>query len=170
MAKRASSGHKLGQFVGDWFEQYFSLPLLRQVADELELYLDNRFVSRPLRGGEKVISDLAEHMNRLSSTLSKSNDSGPRISYIDGVESSLRSRSLSFRTAGRSARASIAGSLSRVAGAQWLSDRFEQLLINGKNETSKRSYKAAHSWIAFALDHSGFPPRVGAWGDVLLQE
>ena len=55
MAKRASSGHKLGQLVGDWFEQYFSLPLLRQVAGELELYLDNRFVSRPLRGGEKVI-------------------------------------------------------------------------------------------------------------------
>ena len=55
MAVRASSGHKLGQLVGDWSEQYFSLPLLRQVADELELYLDNRFVSRPSRGGEKVI-------------------------------------------------------------------------------------------------------------------
>ena len=88
MAKRASSGHKLGQLVGDWFEQYFSLPLLSQVANELELYLDNRFVTRSLRGKEKIIwpdmdgnsvdydfvlelggsdiSDLAEHMNRLS--------------------------------------------------------------------------------------------------------
>ena len=55
MAKRASSGHKLGQLVGDWFEQYFSLPLLCQVADELELYLDNRFVTRSLRGKEKII-------------------------------------------------------------------------------------------------------------------
>ena len=55
MAKRASSGHKLGQLVGDWFEQYFSLPLLRQVAEAMELYLDNRFVSRALRGNEKVI-------------------------------------------------------------------------------------------------------------------
>ena len=55
MAKRASSGHKLGQLVGDWFEQYFSLPLLCQVAGAMELYLDNRFVSRTLRGNEKVI-------------------------------------------------------------------------------------------------------------------
>ena len=55
MAKRASSGHKLGQLVGDWFEQYFSLPLLRQAADALELYLDNRFVTRSLRGKEKII-------------------------------------------------------------------------------------------------------------------
>ncbi len=39
MAGLASSGHKLGQLVGDWFEQYFSLPLLSQVADALELYL-----------------------------------------------------------------------------------------------------------------------------------
>ena len=53
MAKRASSGHKLGQLVGDWFEQYFSLPLLRQVADTMELYLDNRFISRPLRNKKK---------------------------------------------------------------------------------------------------------------------
>lgn len=50
----SSAGHKLGQLVGDWFENYFVFPLLNEVATRLELYLDNRFVSRPARG-EKII-------------------------------------------------------------------------------------------------------------------
>jgi hypothetical protein len=49
----ASAGHKLGQMVGDWYEEHFVLPLLRQVADRLELYLDHRFRARPARG-EKI--------------------------------------------------------------------------------------------------------------------
>lgn len=50
----ASAGHKLGQLIGDWFENYFVLPLLNEVAARLDLYLDNRFVDRPARG-EKII-------------------------------------------------------------------------------------------------------------------
>lgn len=56
MARRfnASSGHKLGQLVGDWFERYFVLPLLEKVSDELGLYLDHRFKKRPARG-DKIL-------------------------------------------------------------------------------------------------------------------
>ena len=39
----ASSGHSLGQKVGDWLEEFFVLPLLNQVAWHLKLFLDNRF-------------------------------------------------------------------------------------------------------------------------------
>src|SRR5438270_12560198 len=42
----ASSGHSLGQKVGDWLEEFFVLPLLRQVADQLKLFLDNLFRPR----------------------------------------------------------------------------------------------------------------------------
>ncbi len=45
----ASAGHKLGQLVGDWFEEYVVLPLLTSVADGLGLYLDHRFRVRPAR-------------------------------------------------------------------------------------------------------------------------
>jgi hypothetical protein len=51
---RASAGHKLGQLVGDWFEEYFVLPLLDKVVDRLQLYLDSRFRKRPIRG-EKIV-------------------------------------------------------------------------------------------------------------------
>jgi len=50
----ASAGHKLGQLVGDWFEEHFVLPLLTDVADGLHLYLDHRFRARPARG-EKIL-------------------------------------------------------------------------------------------------------------------
>lgn len=51
---RASAGHKLGQLVGDWFEQFFVLPMLQVVAERLKLYLDHRFKSRKARS-EKLI-------------------------------------------------------------------------------------------------------------------
>jgi len=50
----ASAGHKLGQLIGDWFEEYFVLPLLTSVAKGLHLYLDCRFQNRPARG-EKIL-------------------------------------------------------------------------------------------------------------------
>jgi hypothetical protein len=53
--EHASAGHKLGQLVGDWFEQYFVLPLLQSVAEQLRLYLDHRFQSRKARQGDKII-------------------------------------------------------------------------------------------------------------------
>jgi hypothetical protein len=56
-AERASAGHKLGQLVGDWFEQYFVYPLLQRVADRLSLYLDSRFRAREAGGGKLVWLD-----------------------------------------------------------------------------------------------------------------
>jgi hypothetical protein len=49
-----SAGHKLGQLIGDWFEEYFVLPLLTQAGATLNLFLDNRFIERPVRG-EKIV-------------------------------------------------------------------------------------------------------------------
>lgn len=57
----ASAGHKLGQLVGDWFEQYFVLPLLRSGSERLRLYLDSRFKSRPARGDKIVWHDEDGH-------------------------------------------------------------------------------------------------------------
>ena len=45
----SSAGHKLGQLIGDWYEEHFVLPLLQRVADHLKLYLDHRFRSRKAR-------------------------------------------------------------------------------------------------------------------------
>lgn len=53
--EHASAGHKLGQLVGDWFEEYFVLPLLQRVAVKLKLYLDCRFCTRKARERDKVI-------------------------------------------------------------------------------------------------------------------
>ncbi|MCC6125907.1 MAG: hypothetical protein IT426_13155 [Pirellulales bacterium] len=52
--ENASAGHKLGQSIGDWFEECFVLPLLQQVAEKLRLYLDHRFRTRKARG-EKIL-------------------------------------------------------------------------------------------------------------------
>lgn len=51
----SSAGHKLGQLVGDWLEEYLVLPLLQSVADHLKLFLDHRFRSRTFRPGEKIV-------------------------------------------------------------------------------------------------------------------
>lgn len=51
----ASAGHKLGQVVGNWFEEYVAWPLLRDVALALELYPDSRFNQRPGRVGSKIV-------------------------------------------------------------------------------------------------------------------
>ncbi|GBC60731.1 hypothetical protein DENIS_1690 [Desulfonema ishimotonii] len=56
--KNASSGHKLGQLIGDWFEEYFVFPLLERVAEELNLFLDSRFVQRNIRNGKILWDDL----------------------------------------------------------------------------------------------------------------
>jgi hypothetical protein len=53
----ASAGHKLGQLIGDWFEECFVLPLLTSVADGLRLYLDHRFRIRAARGEKILWSD-----------------------------------------------------------------------------------------------------------------
>ena len=57
-AQYASSGHKLGQRVGDWFEEYFVYPLLQEVESQLNLFLDCRFKSRQSRGEKIVWQDL----------------------------------------------------------------------------------------------------------------
>ncbi len=50
----ASSGHRVGQLVGDWWEEFVVLPLLKAAADKLALYLDCRFVARKFRSGTKI--------------------------------------------------------------------------------------------------------------------
>lgn len=54
----SSSGHKLGQIVGDWFEEQVAVPLLSSVAKELGLYLDHRFRDRTCRTGKIIWADL----------------------------------------------------------------------------------------------------------------
>lgn len=55
----ASAGHKLGQWIGDWWEQHIVQPMLEEVAGQLELFLDTRFKQRECRG-EKVVWPDAE--------------------------------------------------------------------------------------------------------------
>lgn len=50
----ASAGHQLGQLVGDWFQDYFVVPLLEEVASRLKLYLDHRNRHRTVRA-EKIV-------------------------------------------------------------------------------------------------------------------
>lgn len=52
-----SAGHKLGQIVGDWWETKVIFPLLGEVAQSLDLFLDNRVVARTCRAGKVQWSD-----------------------------------------------------------------------------------------------------------------
>lgn len=54
--EQSSSGHKLGQLVGDWFQDCFVLPLLQEAAGKLGLFLDHRACVRG-RGvrGDKIL-------------------------------------------------------------------------------------------------------------------
>lgn len=54
----ASSGHKLGQLIGDWFEEYFVLTLIEKVANKLKLFADSRFINRPARGNKIKWKDI----------------------------------------------------------------------------------------------------------------
>jgi len=56
--KNASSGHKLDQLIGNWYEEYFVLPLLKKVGRSLELFVDSRFVNRKVREGKIIWDDL----------------------------------------------------------------------------------------------------------------
>ena len=58
MAENASSGHKLGQLVGDWFEEYFVYPLLQKVGKDLGLFVDTRFTNRAVRNGKILWEDI----------------------------------------------------------------------------------------------------------------
>lgn len=53
----SSAGHRLGQIVGDWYEQYFALPLLQKIATDLGLYLDSRFIQRSCRNDKILWKD-----------------------------------------------------------------------------------------------------------------
>jgi hypothetical protein len=50
----SSAGHRLGQLIGDWWEEAVALPLLENVAGHLKLYLDCRFKRRTCRG-DKIL-------------------------------------------------------------------------------------------------------------------
>ncbi len=53
----ASAGHKLGQVVGDWFAEYVVYPLLTSVANQLNLYLNSMYRTRPARGDRLLWKD-----------------------------------------------------------------------------------------------------------------
>jgi len=55
--KKASSGHKLGQLIGDWYEEYFVLPLLQKIGISLNLFVDSRFINRKVREGKILWED-----------------------------------------------------------------------------------------------------------------
>lgn len=57
----ASSGHKLGQLIGDWFEEYFVFPLLIKVGKELDLFVDTRFVDRSSRNSKIIWTDIDDN-------------------------------------------------------------------------------------------------------------
>lgn len=48
----SSAGHRIGQVVGDWWEKSVVYPMLKSLADEAGLFLDNRIVERSFRGGK----------------------------------------------------------------------------------------------------------------------
>lgn len=54
---KSSAGHKLGQIIGDWFEEYFVLPILEEVAQRLGLFLDHRFKKRSCRSDRIIWVD-----------------------------------------------------------------------------------------------------------------
>jgi hypothetical protein len=54
----SSAGHRLGQIVGDWWETEVIYPLLKDVALSLNLFLDNRIVSRTCRKDKVQWTDL----------------------------------------------------------------------------------------------------------------
>jgi hypothetical protein len=56
--QNASSGHKLGQLIGDWYEEYFIFPLLQEVGKALNLFVDSRFIHRKAREAKILWSDL----------------------------------------------------------------------------------------------------------------
>lgn len=58
---KSSSGHKFGQLIGDWFEEYFVFPLLKQVAENLNLFIDSRFVPRTARGDKILWKDVDDN-------------------------------------------------------------------------------------------------------------
>jgi len=55
--KNASSEHKLRQLIGDWYEEYFVLPLLQRVGRSLDLFVDSRFVNRKARKRKRIWED-----------------------------------------------------------------------------------------------------------------
>lgn len=54
----SSSGHKLGQIVGDWWEEFVLLPLLLDISHTIDVFLDHRFISRSCRSDKILWSDV----------------------------------------------------------------------------------------------------------------
>lgn len=54
-----SAGHGLGQLIGDWWEKEVILPILEDLAGDLNLYVDNRYKKRSTkcRGGKLYWAD-----------------------------------------------------------------------------------------------------------------
>lgn len=57
----SSAGHRLGQLIGDWWETKVIYPLLNDIAQSLDLFLDNRLVSRSCRSDKVQWADIEEN-------------------------------------------------------------------------------------------------------------
>ncbi len=55
MSETASYGHKIGQVIGDWYEEHVALRILEHVATSLNLHLDHRFNTRAARNTSKIL-------------------------------------------------------------------------------------------------------------------
>lgn len=55
----ASAAHQLGQIVGNWYEEHVAGPVLAQIAENLDLYCDSRFINRSCRGERVIWADSA---------------------------------------------------------------------------------------------------------------
>lgn len=53
----SSAGHRLGQIIGDWWEKRVVAVLLSEVAADLNLFLDHRFVDRSSRSSKILWKD-----------------------------------------------------------------------------------------------------------------
>jgi len=58
----SSSGHQLGQFIGDWWERYVLLPLFQSAAHKLDLFCDNRYIQRSCRGAKIEWEDAEQNV------------------------------------------------------------------------------------------------------------
>lgn len=54
----SSAGHRIGQIVGDWWEKNVIYPMLMNIANKADLFLDNRIVERSFRGSKVQWSDM----------------------------------------------------------------------------------------------------------------
>ena len=106
----SSAGHRLGQIIGDWWECHVVSPLLQRAANDLDLYLDSRFITRTCRGDKILWPDADGNMTDYDFVLELGGSSSERGIPVGFVETfwrrgSRHSKDKSSRAANRRFRA-----------------------------------------------------------------